>query len=435
MLKKNVKAILMATLLSLSLLGTAACMKGGDKTSTDDTAITYPIIMPDGKTLMNGFEYFDRDIQIIRLFNEFGRLDENEDKKFVRSGEKSLKITPLGARMTTANPFFLLPTYSIRFDEVAFGDFSKVDTISFWFYNNEETDVNVGIGFGTGTLKMADRRDVINKTNVEYFTLQNGWNYVEYNVEPAHLALQGLNIKEVYGIVVEFDYVQSHKLADSPEVYMDDVCLSYLEEEKNATFTMDVKKGTTTEGKEYWSISDFENPLETYYYYYQYSYPAPAAGHPVIKPVYAGDYDVIAASGTQALLIQKKHGGGVYGWPTIRIHEKVMQAVFAAIGDDIKEHPENYAFKFDLYNAATVNNGFSLEFDGAATWSTISVAPGQWGTFEKTFASINGAATNATKVYTDTQGSIRFSWGSYYGEENIDDRPLLLDNVRIEKIA
>jgi hypothetical protein len=344
--------------------------------------------------------------------------------------------------MATANPYVLLPSFSTRFEEVAFGDFSNVDTVSMWFYNAEEEKVNVGIGFGTGVIKMdsSNRRDYMQKTNVEYFTLDTGWNYVEYNVEPAYLALQGLNIKEVYGVVIEMDYVESHNLADSPEVYLDDVCLTYTDTPKSTVLNMDVKTGTTSDGNQYWSLGDFENPLESYYYSYYYRYPAPVSAHPIIKPVFAGDYGVMAKSGTQGLLIQKKHGGPYYGWPVVRISETVVKAVFAAIGEDLQNNPQNYAFKFDLYNASAYTGGWSVEYEHAATWGNISVKPGEWNTYSYTLSGVDskmGVKEDGTKYenFSKVGGAIEFRWSRYNTESDLADRPFILDNVRIEKIA
>ncbi|MBR2330477.1 MAG: hypothetical protein IKA40_04450, partial [Clostridia bacterium] len=153
---KKLKAMLLASILCLSTLA-VACGGGGnsssstpvqsgssqsetsslDSSSVDDTpkAGDVGVILEGDKVLMNGFEYFDRDVQLLRMFNEFGVLSDNEDETFIRTGEHSLKITPLGHRMHTANPYFLLPSSSLRFSEVAFGDFSNVDTVSMWFYN------------------------------------------------------------------------------------------------------------------------------------------------------------------------------------------------------------------------------------------------------------------------------------------------------------
>lgn len=438
-MNKNIKALLLASVLSLSSL--ALCLGGCKKDGTGESSgaettmqADVGSVLADGKTLMNGFEYFDRDIQLLRVFNDFGVLNDNTDKKYIRTGEHSLKINPVGSRVHSANPYFLISSSSLRFEEVAFGDFSNVDTVSFWFYNSEEEDVNVGIGFGKGSLftSGADKRDHIYKTNSEFFTLKNGWNYIEYNVEPAYLQLQGLNITEVYGITIEFDYVESHKLADSPTVYLDDVCLSYTDAPKSTDFSMKVKTGTTDEGNPYWSIADFEDPLEAYYFAYLYG---PETAVPVVKTVFAGDYGAITKHGTQALLIQKKHGGDKYGWPRLTLHEEVIRAVFAAIGDDILENPQNYVFKLDVYNASKViNNAFTIQFTDATSDGWKGGEPGTWSTWSTTLARIDGKKKTDVP-YTQSQGKITFTWSRYPTAEDLSDRPILLDNVRIEKIV
>lgn len=439
-MSKKVKALLLAGVLSLSSL--AACISGCKKTddagesSAAETASTVDVggVLENGKTLMNGFEYFDRDIQLLRVYNDFGVLNDNTDQKYIRTGEHSLKINPVGSRVHSANPYFLISSTSLRFEEVAFGDFSNVDTVSFWFYNSEEEDVNVGIAFAKGAnfTSGADKRDHIYKSNSEFFTLKNGWNYVEYNVEPAYLELQGVTITDVYGVTIEFDYVESHKLADSPTVYLDDVCLSYTDTPKSTEFTMNVKTGTTEEGNPYWSIADFEDPLEAYYFPYLYG---PEGALPVLKTVFAGDYGAITTRGTQALLIQKKHGGTNYGWPRLTLHEKVMKAVFAAIGDDIKQNPDNYVFKLDVYNASNViNNAFTIQFTDATSDGFSGGAPGTWSTYSTTLGRINGKAKTDVP-YTESQGLIVFAWDRYPTASDLSDRPILVDNVRIEKIV
>lgn len=440
-MSKKLKALLLAAILSLSSLAACAgsCSGSNGDNSSGDTGNKIPQgevggILEEDKVLMNGFEYFDRDIQLLRVFNDFGVLNDNTDKQYVRSGEHSLKINPVGSRVHSANPYFLISSSSLRFEEVSFGDFSDVDKLSLWFYNSEEEDVTVGIGFGKGSLftSGADKRDHIYKTNSEFFTLKNGWNYIEYNVEPAYLQLQGLNINEVYGITIEFDYVASHKLADSPTVYLDDVCLTYTDTPKSTDLAIKVKTGTTEEGNPYWSIADFENPLEAYYFAYMYG---PETALPILKTVFAGDYGAITKQGTQALLIQKKHGGDKYGWPRLTLHENIIKAVFAAIGDDILQNPDNYVFKLDVYNASKViNNAFTIQFDGATSYGFKGGAPGTWSTFTTTFGEVD--RRKKTDVpYTQSQGTIIFAWDRYPTASDLSDRPILVDNVRIEKIV
>ena len=447
---KKLLSIILATILCLSLFTVFGC-----KQETNDPK-TYDVGTMNGNVvLMNGFEYFDRDVQLVRMFNEFGKIDQNSDMKYVHSGEKSLKLTPLGSRVHTANPFIVLPASSNRFKEVAFADFTKVEKVSLWFYNAEETPLNVGIGFGKGIIRMnsESRRDEIYKTNVEYFTLKSGWNFIDYTVQHALLAMQGLKITEVYGIVLEFDYVESHNLSDSPEVYIDDVYLTYADKAFTTEFKTEVKTGTTDSGNVFWSICDFENPIEQYYLYYNYTFPAPASAHPVIKTVFAGDYGVVTKTGVNALLIQKKHGGTVYGWPSMILPSAPIKAVFDAIGNDLVENTYNYELKFDIYNGANVANGFSLEFyegfiptsgatDMLAFWQSVSVPKNEWKTYSFNLGTINNKALAVLEAYPDSgiktfleNPQIRMQWSRYNNESDLSDRPFFIDNVRIEKIA
>ena len=399
------------------------------------------------EVLWNGFEYFDRDVQLIRLLNEFGKVEQNSNPEYVHSGEKSLKITPLGSRMHNANPYFMIPAISTRFEELSFGDFTKVDKLSFWFYNAEETPVNVGIGFGKGTLKMDDRRDIIQKTNVEYFSLNNGWNYIEYDVQPALLKMQGLNLQAVMGVMFEFDYVESHDLKDSPEIYLDDITIKYTDTAKSQVYSTTVKTGTNN-GNPYWVISDFENSTDAYAYMYNYAYPAPVSAHPIIKSVFAGDYNVITKDGLRALLIQKKHGGNYYGWPVIHLATEPIKAAIDAIGQDIYDNPYNYVLAYDCYNGSNYTGGWSHEFykGSISTWQSFSTNAKTW----KTYSYNIGTLMNLYQTYKtnnpDTElmswldnPHFEFRYSRHYKDTNTAaenaDRPFFLDNVRIEKIG
>jgi|GEM_PF-2898218 len=440
---KKITAIFLLLVLTLTCFGMLGC-KDKKTEEIEDTGVG---------TLINGFEYFDRDVQLIRLFNEFGKVDQNSDKKFVLKGEKSLKITPLGDRMSNANPFFLVPTFSTRFTELNYGDFTKVDKVTCWLYNAEETPVTVGIGFGKGALKMDSRRDLMQKTNVEYFTLNSGWNYIEYTVLPELLTLQGLDLKEVYGIVFEFDYVESHDLKDSPEIYLDEVRLVYGEE-KSTEFTKTFEKTETEDGRTFWMVSDFEDPTESYYYYYNYAFPAPAAGHPIVKTVFAGDYGVITDQGTQVLLIQKKNGGDAYGWPTLVLHPNVLKAVFKSIGEDLVNNPQNYAFCYDIYNGSNVKGGWGMEFypdykdgnkeqvKGLGTSTSISVEVKSWLYYSKNIGTLNDIEKTVQANYDSVdikpfteEPYVNIRWSNFAKELDTSDRPFFIDNVRIEKIA
>ena len=398
------------------------------------------------KVLWNGFEYFDRDVQLIRIFNEFGKLDQNDNPEYVRSGKKSLKITPLGSRVHNANPYFMVPATSTRFEEISYGDFTNVDKLSFWFYNAEENTVNVGIGFGKGALKMDDRRDLMFKTNVEYFSLNSGWNYIEYDVQPALLKMQGLDIEAVNGVMFEFDYVESHDLEDSPEVYLDDIYIEYTKTPKSLEYDKPVKTGTNGNNP-YWMISDFEDPTDAYAYMYNYTFPAPVSAHPIIKSVFAGDYGVITEDSLRVMLIQKKHGGGSYGWPVLHLAPEPIKAAIDAIGQDIYDNPGNYVITYDCYNGSNYTGGWSHEFykSGISTWQSLSVKPRSWASYSYNIGQLMARYDSYKTQNPDTDllswldsPHLEFRWSGHYNKNNAEaenaDRCFFIDNVRIEKI-
>ena len=397
-----------------------------------------------GGTLINGFEVFDRDVQLIKLFNEFGRLEKNNDKKYVRSGDSSLHVQPFGGRIkqNTANPFFLLPTTSTRFQELGFGNFTKVDTVTFWIYNAEEEALNVGVGLQVGNIKSvggAPTYDIVQTTWSEYYSLRSGWNFIEYEILPAELEMQGVSLEAVSGIAFEFDHVWSNDFADAPDLYIDEVCLNYLETEKTGTLDLSITKTTWLDGeteRDSWTIFDFESGNASKYFYYAHSFPAPMAGEPVLKHVFAGDYGAIAEDNAQTLLMLLKHGGKQKGeCPVMYMYGEVMQAAIKAIGNDIVENPQNYAFRFDMYNGSAVNYRFALEYSGASTWEVFDTVAGEWKTYSVNFGFINSKAKSGNEVFTKAPGAVRFAWSDYSLTENIEDRPFLIDNMRIDKIA
>ena len=428
----------------LLALGTfAGCKDKNDtKPTTDNTTLGVQTV---GGTLINGFESFDRDVQRIKLFNEFGKLSQNDDEKYVKSGDSSLHVQPFGGmiKQSTANPFFLLPTTSSRFEEVGFNDFTKVDTITFWAYNAEVSPLNVGVGFQVGNIKSRGGHpsyDVVQTTWTEYYSLQSGWNFIEYEVLPAELKLQGVTLDDVQHIAFEFDYVWSNDFADAPDVYLDDICLNYLGEEKAGELNIPIKKTTWKDGeteRDSWTIFDFESGNATKYFYYYQAFPAPMAGEPVMKHVFAGDYGAIAGDNAQAMLWLLKHGGKQRGeCPVVFMYGEVMQAAFKAIGQDIIDNPQNYAFRFDVYNASSVDYRLALEYGGATTWELCPTVVGEWKTYSVKFDFINSKKKATTeKVYTQAPGNVRFAWGDFSQSGNIEDRPFLFDNFRIDKIA
>ena len=430
-MKRNIKTFIstLCVVATFSMF-VVSCEKEGTATVTDENI-----------TLMNGFEDFDRDIQRLRVFNRFGRLEANTDEQYVKSGEQSLHVQPFGGRIavSTANPYFIIPTTSTLYSVYRYNNFSDVETLSFWAYNAEESPLNVGIGMQAGDIGTVGGRpsaDKVQRTAMEYYVLQNGWNYVEYEINAAYLELQGVTVENVKGIAIEFDYVWSNDFADAPDVYIDDVSLHHTDEPRESTVIFDGEKKQTQDGVISWSVCDFEKPSQAWYFWTRSAVTPPAAT-PVVKQVFAGDYGALAQDGGQTLLISAKHGGKQKGsYIGVFLYADAVKAAIDAVGADLQNNPQNYAFKFDAYNAGDVTTGFSVAFVGTATGASFSIAPHTWKTYMSlNFADLNARSDDINKPYTQNVGDVRFAFSDYSKTGNYADRPVLIDNVRIEKIA
>lgn len=401
--------------------------------------------------LMNGFELFDRDVQTVKLFNSFGRIEQNDNLEYVKSGSSSLHIQPFGGRIiaNTANPYIILPTTSARFTEVAFSDFSDVRSISFWIFNAEKTEQNVGVSLQIGEILAGQNRPAIGASRVdraqrtvsEYYTLKSGWNYVEYEVRAEYLELCALdidnkhfNIKEVLGVALEFDYVWSNDFADAPDLYLDDVKVNYGE--NRSPLDISIVEKDLGDGLKSWTLCDFETLGQTYYFYSRIS-SMPAAAQPVVKQVFSGEYGALAPDNGYSLLTLRKHGAGQTGdYVGIFLNGQVFTKAFEVIGEDVKNNPQNYAIKFDCYNASSITSSIALGYGGSKSQSSFTLKAKEWTQCTApSFAHLNNYLADGNRIYTENPGWLRFAWGDYSSSGNYSDIPILIDDIRIEKIA
>ena len=87
-MKKHAISFFLATLLGVfGCFGFVSCEK--EEEPVGDTLV--------GKVCLNDFETYKPDFQLIRVLNGFGSIDVNKDPKFVKSGEGSAKVRPLGS--------------------------------------------------------------------------------------------------------------------------------------------------------------------------------------------------------------------------------------------------------------------------------------------------------------------------------------------------
>lgn len=425
-MKKKLTAMLLAGLLTASLASFAGC---GDKKeeAAENT----------DEVLLNDFEEFEKDVQLIRLLNGFGVVNHNKDKTYVKSGDCSIQLRPKGYNYSTVPPYLVLPTYSTRF-EYGYGDFTQVESISMWFYNAEEEEIEVGVGLLTGAINNGQWYATASRCPAGYFMLKEGWNHIEYDVLPSWLELHSsFDIDEVHGIYVECPYSGSFDIEDSPTLYMDEVRLHYTQETRSNEINIDLKHD---EEKGVWEIADFESSYENM------AFTTPRTGSanpkscvPTTKVVDASKHSVITTDGSGVLEITLRAGTGEYGWPFIYCNAEFMQYAFKKVGKDLVDNPQNYEIKFDLFNAQNFKQGLTLYLktadgkDAIPYGTSVKAEPHSWTTFSYNIGKLNDNSPN--KDYAANPGTLQWASAQYPNAEDTSDRYILIDNIRIEKIA
>lgn len=435
---------LLSVILAMSALSLMACSDDGKAVPGGDN---------EKVVMLNSFEDFNKDVQGIRLFNGFGTVNHNKDEKYVKSGGASIQLRPVGEEFTTSLPYIVVPTFSIKYD-YGYGDFSQVDKVTVQVYNAEDTEISMGLGLA-GITRTHQFVEQAIRSNAEYYTLQPGWNLVEYCVEPAYLSLQNIgqafSVKDVYGIFFEFERQgDGRSLKNANEIYLDDVRLHYGEEEKPLTkdfgLACDTEKGV-------WELADFENSLQNMFLYIPYTNPSTVLGLPTLRTVNAAKYNTVAKSGVNVLELTKRAGVTTAGAAYVMFSEKVMQQAFANVGDDIKANPQKYALKFEIYNTSSQKDSLSIEYVSDSAYDTDSnflktylssstrLEPKTWTSYSINISDIDASITKKAEekgltpiLFSEHPGRINFSFSQYYGSVDMADKVLLLDNFRIEKL-
>ncbi len=385
-MKKIISTVIGALMLVFSLCF-VGCGKTDEKTAETDTV------------LLNGFEDFDRDVQLIHLLNRFGTVDMNKDAKYVKSGAGSLVIRPLGYGLNNISPAILIRTYSTRFN-FGFTDFNSVDAVSVSVYNAEEKTVKMGVNLAIDNGTMATfRLEAVGQTTPEWFDLKPGWNDVVMSLNAEYLKLQkDVSLDKIYGIVFKFESSNSFDIEDAPTLYLDDLYIHYGDTAAQPfVIKADAEKG-------YYELADFENPAQNCFF----SVSAPVLEAPEIQIVCGAAEGVVPKSGAMLLKVAMKPSVGQGGYPYLYFADDVFKKVVKNAGRDLTEHPENYAVKFSVYNAADVAQTVAVDFSvatgeslrWAATNSTIIVPSGTWAEYEYTVANIDAAYQSSLKRAT-----------------------------------
>ena len=210
---KKIKILLIGVLCALLVSSVAVGCSNKDKSKG---ATHTQVVLAD-------FEKWSPDFQTLRLRNEFGSIEVNKDAARVKSGSGSAALTVVGSS-GSEKPYFFVNTVSNLFG-YDYSDFSKVDSISVWFYSASETDESLHVGLITKIVSI--EQDELQK--YETFTLKPGWNEIVYKPDMNYV-ISAVGVDKytgIEGIYFMFDNPHAASKADGKKFFVDDVVLHY----------------------------------------------------------------------------------------------------------------------------------------------------------------------------------------------------------------
>ncbi len=440
---KKITSLILASILSISTISLVGC-NGGNNTDSQQPEEESNVI-----SLAN-FEQWGPDFQLMRLFNNFGKVTRNSDKQYVFEGEYSAKLQPIGEYINKSAPTIYFTTTSDLF-EFDYKDFTYYDEVVAHVYNatDETQEMTIGCVSAVGAL-----RQISTAPGQKVTLLPNQWTRVDYWLDLDLLNLSA-DVTDICGVYFQFENAGVLDVEDGPTFYLDDIRLVKSYEQRTINDLMQLDEN---------EICDFEKD------YQKFVAQAELAGTESttfsLKVVKTADYGIEATSGEKALLCIR-HPAESAGAKYSRI--LFPQALMEKVGMD-KVAPEDYKstyFCFDVYNASKGDSmGGKTDTFSLSPWFTYDGGKGlkapyrllkedkdygaQYGSFEKGefdpltsavhYASygewttykisfyeiINGGCSEA---HVTTPGYFALLINSFVGEE---DRLLFFDNFRLE---
>ena len=150
--------------------------------------------------VVNGYES-QYDLDSLVFMNYLGRGELNRDAAYIKEGAGSLKVT------VTPHPLYAGDGYiyqALDRTEQGGADMSNlayVDNASFQMYNANTGTRRIGVK----RIYVFDDREGHTESSTEYYTLQEGWNGILYNIERSEISVDGEGARRVIGFAILFD--------------------------------------------------------------------------------------------------------------------------------------------------------------------------------------------------------------------------------------
>ncbi len=421
-MKKRICIGLSTVCLVLSIVIFSGCSKKEEAKQQDMTTEKAQTVMVDGKQMdkqivLMDFEEYVPDFQLAIVSKTFGKLSQNSDEKYVKSGKYSAKIQPMGGYSSNSLPSFYYPLQSdlVEFD---YTDIRNWECVFMWLYNAQDEPKEVTISLVT---EIYSSSNYVTAGSMKCY-LKPGWNDVVYFPDTDMLNIVN-DVQSIKGICFTFENAGVKKLEDAPVFYLDKVTLNlnaeYEECENILEFDRNEENGI-------YEIIGFDKSFHAqgYDFYIENQETTPDA-----EIVEASQEGIEAREGSMVLKLTLHPGDNYMGtWNHLIISEKIVrESGFMNIPE---EERSQYRLAFDMYSA---NRDFfvvplfyvagnSREFKPV---SSVKLPKEQWVTGSFDFSIFDSD-------HIGDPGNLRLSWPEY--PESWGDLVVYFDNFRYEKI-
>lgn len=400
--KKLFAAALALTLATAPMLGCGDSNRSGEQT-------------PSNTVTVNDFERFDTCFSPMRAANYFGVVTMNKDAKYVKSGEASARLRPMGDwyEAPNAKPTLRIP-FNMKLKGEDYGNFSKVVMLTAEVYNASAFDVTCRVYLSyTGGY-----------TTAKEVTLKAGaWTRIAYSIDRALLAITG-DITKITDLNLEFPVVA--KDGDIPDLYLDDVKLI-----------------TTQDDFKQIEMNFTDNKLLTFEENWEMLVLPKTSGNGIFDPTLSLNTDpTYSRTGNSLKVDFIGNDGSVTDYAYAGFY--LPRAVLKESGFDTKVGTDTFAF--DVYNAGPGNQRLMVAMTNDAgrvffKYIYIQAPPNEWTTVEYSFTELDrgwpdnlkdgqqkGDGATAAGGGTAKVASIYIHWDYY--QTAAGNRTLYFDNFR-----
>ncbi len=417
---KKLLSLLLAVIACLTSFSFAGC--NASKGSEDN-----------GKIMFADFEEWGPNFQTMALYGSFGRITRNSDKQFVKDGNYSAKLQPVGGRVSTTFPSFVMPVKSKSFG-FDYSDFTNYEEVSAYLYNDSEKPITMTFGLAssysvTSASYMAGEKIVLTPKTWTRASCLVDWTFLSVAGDPTAIA----------GVYFQFPDSGVEYPDQAPTIYLDNIVITKSAKKGTVEPLVLDKTDTKTE------ICDFEKVWQKYAY--SASVPEDQGKVEVVR---ASDYNITASSGERMLRVMRTNKNSNFN---VTIPGKLMKA--AGMHEVPEEDWASTYFCFDMYNdsskyaqyhaiwAYTETGGYYVPsqwrgpnadneyyWEGYYTWPRPVCK--QWTTYRISLWELSKGLN--LKEYVQKTGGFAMTFATYpaaaaAGEEWV----IFLDNFRLEK--